>query len=80
MNQQKAKEDIIKEVQDMVDLLRKQVSDNQAGIQAAEARIELAQAEIERSTEEIKQRLASGQELATKLATWAHQKDALAAL
>jgi len=80
MNQAKAKEQIIKEVNDMIKLLRKQSGDNQSGIQAAENRIELAQEEIERSTQEIKERLNMGQELSSKLATWEHQKSNLAAL
>jgi len=80
MNQDKAKKQIIEEVEDMLKLLRKQISDNQNGIQAAEKRIELGHAEINRSTQEIKQRLDDGETLAQKLATWEHQKSNLEAL
>lgn len=80
MNQDKAKKQIIEEIDDMLRLLRKQISDNQSGIQAAEQRIELAHAEIERSTQEIKQRIADGETLAQKLATWETQKSNLAAM
>lgn len=77
MSELKEKKQILANVQDMIQLLEKQIADNQSAIKEAQRRMGDAHLELERSNSEIERRVESGAELAEKLATWQQQKSTL---
>ncbi len=77
MNEEKALGQIIKEVDDMLSFLEKEIGSNQRYIQDNNHRITEARAVIENCQAEIKRRVEAGEELAGKLATWRVKREEL---